>query len=1282
MRRIPFFPRLFVFSVLFASFFILSALLSLSPAVCFAQASEEVTLAWDANSEDNLAGYKLYYNLDTSGAPYDGTGITEGDSPVIIYLDELDDSTDPMFTLTGLEEGQLYYFALTAFDTDDLESDYSDEVSYETSASNLFTITASASGQGSISPEGSVSVAEGSSQTFSFVADSNYHLADVVVDDVSMGEVSAYSFENVSASHTIEAVFEADTFTVTSSAGSGGTISPAGETTASYGESVSYVITSADGYHISDVRVDGESVGQVVAYTFGGISDSHSIVATFAADTFTLTSTAGTGGTISPSGTTSATYGDSVSYTISASTGYHVSDVTVDGESVGQVSSYTFDAISDSHSIVATFAVDTFTITAEAETGGTISPDGDTTVASGENMTLTISPDDNYRILDVTVDGVSVGQVTSYTFESVDAAHTVVASFEIDTFTVTATAGENGTITPGGVESVAYGESLTYSIVPDENYHVLDVQVDGVSVGQVASYTFSAIGASHSIVASFEVDTYTVTAVSGENGTITPSGVESSAYGSSLTYTIAADENYHVSDVMVDSTSVGSVTSYTFDTITASHTIEAVFEIDTFTIVASVSGSGSITPEGTIELDYGASQVFAIASGDGQTLEDVTVDGESVGAVEEYLFENIDGNHTIEAVFVEGEPVFAMEIGSIVMTGDAQQVSFENTFTNPVVVASTLTTENAESVVVRICNVTATGFEISAESWAETDDAGVQDTIGYVVMEAGSFTLPDGTVAEAEIIVSEDTSSFSGFEFLGTFSQIPATGATITSNNDPAAVKAVFQNITTTGFEYQLQEQVAGEDGRLSEMVSYIALEDHETPLGDEMVAAGLREEMLTFAHEVLTLSQPSANGVDTGSTDEETEDDTGTVDDGTDTTDDGTGGTEEDSGTTEDDSTGSETDDGTADDGTTDDGGESGDDSTGSETDPVTGETGNQAPGAPEPVSSETPETGIGPVGLAVADQFADPDAGDFHAKTEWQVIQMESGVCVLNTVSSTALTECSVPEIMLTASTTYIWRARFYDNNGAASEWSETADFETGSSTTDLDEDGVPDDQEADASVDVNHDGISDVDQEEIQSIILPSSHQPIGLSVEDETSEAEILSIEAISAENLPVPEVTRRRVKRLPHGLINFKLAVAEPGDAVTVTVYFDRPVHHRARWMKLDLINDVWIDYSGYVQFSDDRMSVSIELVDGGFGDDDGVANGIIVDPAGIEVAVADDETTTTADESVDDKMTVANSANGCFITGVTGETATGLWMTGMLLILGVAVVRVVRRRNE
>ena len=81
----------------------------------------DVTLGWGANIEPDLAGYKVYYKTGSSGAPYNGTGATEGHSPIDI-------GNVTTYKITGLTNGITYFFVVTAYDTEALESDYSNQV--------------------------------------------------------------------------------------------------------------------------------------------------------------------------------------------------------------------------------------------------------------------------------------------------------------------------------------------------------------------------------------------------------------------------------------------------------------------------------------------------------------------------------------------------------------------------------------------------------------------------------------------------------------------------------------------------------------------------------------------------------------------------------------------------------------------------------------------------------------------------------------------------------------------------------------------------------------------------------------------------------------------------------------------------------------------------------------------------------------------------------------------------------------------------------------------------
>jgi len=264
------------------------------------------------------------------------------------------------------------------------------------------------------------------------------------------------------------------------------------------------------------------NVGNVTSYTIANLAgptqyislrayNSSNVFSGYASELVVeqVTASAGTGGTISPSGTFFVTEGASQAFTVTPSSGYTVSSVTVDGTSVGAVTSYTLSNIQAGHTVQATFtaqAPTSYTITASAGTGGTITPSGSVSVNSGANQTFTIGANSGYQISSVTVDGASVGAVTTYAFTNVTKTHTISAAFTPTSYTITASAGTGGTITPSGSVSVNSGANQTFTIGANSGYQISSVTVDGASVGAVTTYAFQNVTAVHTISAAFTAD--------------------------------------------------------------------------------------------------------------------------------------------------------------------------------------------------------------------------------------------------------------------------------------------------------------------------------------------------------------------------------------------------------------------------------------------------------------------------------------------------------------------------------------------------------------------------------------------------------------------------------------------------------------------------------------------------------------------------------------------------------------------------------------------------------
>jgi hypothetical protein len=268
-----------------------------------------------------------------------------------------------------------------------------------------------------------------------------------------------------------------------------------------------------------------------------------------------------------------------------------------------------------------------------------------------------------------------------------------------------------------------------------------------------------------------------------------------------------------------------------------------------------------------------------------------------------------------------------------------------------------------------------------------------------------------------------------------------------------------------------------------------------------------------------------------------------------------------------------------------------------------------NRRPGAPvltRPMNGES-DVRINPTLSAQA--FQDPDDGDMHARTRWQISRYpDFSSLVFDLESADHLTTLDIPAALLPGATVYYWRVRFFDQHLRASAWSPVFSFST--LTDDIDGNGVPDDQEAlDALMDLDGDGQPDGSQTGARCLDMVTGHGSITLKAGDNVRMIDTLM--SVAVETIALTEALPGR---FPQGLIGFRVETMAVGDEASVTVYFSEPLDADTIWYKLD--TDGWQDYSQHASIAADRRSVTLHVRDGGHGDADGVANGIVVDPSG------------------------------------------------------------------
>lgn len=195
---------------------------------------------------------------------------------------------------------------------------------------------------------------------------------------------------------------------------------------------------------------------------------------------------------------------------------------------------------------------------------------------------------------------------------------------------------------------------------------------------------------------------------------------------------------------------------------------------------------------------------------------------------------------------------FPFETSEVSVDHIWKQVSLSKAYQDPVVVAKPMSSNEADPAVIRIRNVTQDSFEIRIQEWDYLDGSHVQESVSYLVMEQGHFSLPDGTQVEAGTFQTDSSASV---DFQLGFAATPVVTAAITSDNDPAAVTGRLSNTDPSGFSYELQEEAA-DQSHAQESVTYIAWEPGTGEMEGISYEVGRTEDVVTDAQHYITLSQ------------------------------------------------------------------------------------------------------------------------------------------------------------------------------------------------------------------------------------------------------------------------------------------------------------------------------------------------------------------------------------------------------------------------------------------
>jgi len=485
---------------------------------------------------------------------------------------------------------------------------------------------------------------ENETVTLTATANPNYNFVNWTEDEDTISTDASYSF-TVTAHRTLVANFELNTYSISASANpaEGGTTTGAGDYT--HGEMVTMGATANAGYAFVSWTENGSVVSNTASYVFQATTD-RTLVANFEAVTFTINASANPeeGGTVT--GTGNYAYGQDITLTATANEGYAFVNWTENGVVVSSDAEYSF-TVTNNRTLVANFGSTSYTISASANPteGGTI--DGAGEYVPGQTVYLIATANEGYTFVNWTEDGSVVYTNPDYQFTAIS-DRTLVANFEVNTYTIIASASPFAGGTVEGAGEYTYGQTATLTATANEGYNFVNWTENGEEISTDANYSFVVSG-NRLLYANFQIATYTVTAVANptEGGEV--DGADEYTHGQTATLTATANENYNFTNWTEDGEVVSTDAEYSF-TVTANRNLVANFiynEPAVYTITATANPTNGGTIEGAGDYRDGETVSLSASANTGYHFVNWTENDAIVSSNEEYTFTAREDRHLV-----------------------------------------------------------------------------------------------------------------------------------------------------------------------------------------------------------------------------------------------------------------------------------------------------------------------------------------------------------------------------------------------------------------------------------------------------------------------------------------------------------------------------------------------------------------------------------------------------------------------------------------------------------